>query len=139
MKERILLIANETVDADEVHDVLRQRAAEVLVIVPALNGRLRHWLSDEDEARRAAAVRLGRCLQRFADAGISARGWVGDADPMLAIADGLHFFEADEIVIATHAPGRSHWLERDLVRRVRMRYPHRVRHVAVGGCELRAA
>ena len=29
-------------------------AAEVLVVAPALNSRLRHWLSDDDAARRYA-------------------------------------------------------------------------------------
>jgi hypothetical protein len=139
MKKRILLIANETVDADEVREVLCRRAAEVLVIVPALNGRLRHWFSDEDEARRAAALRLGRCLEGFSREGIRAQGWVGDADPLLAIGDGLHFFDADEIMIATHPRGRSHWLERDLLQRARARYTKPVRHVVVGGQELRAA
>lgn len=125
-----------------VHEVLRRRAAEVLVIVPALNGRLRHWFSDEDEARRAAALRLGRCLEGFAREGIRAEGWVGDADPLLAIGDGLHFFDVDEIVIATHPRGRSHWLERKLVQRARVRYPKPVHHVVVGAAdreELRAA
>jgi hypothetical protein len=30
------------------------RRAEVLVVAPALNGRLRHWSSDSDAAREAA-------------------------------------------------------------------------------------
>jgi len=93
MNERILLIANETVDSDELYDALRARSAHVVVVVPALNSRLRHWISDEDGARRAAAIRLGRFLERFARAGIHADGWVGDADPLLAIGDGLHFFD----------------------------------------------
>ena len=131
MNERILLIANETVDSDELYDALRARSAHVVVVVPALNSRLRHWISDEDCARRAAAIRLGRFLERFARAGIHAEGWVGDADPLLAIGDGLHFFDPDEIVVATHPPERSHWLERNLVRRARLRYSQPVRHIVV--------
>ena len=122
MNERILLIANETVDSDELYDALRARSAHVVVVVPALNSRLRHWISDEDCARRAAAIRLGRFLERFARAGIHAEGWVGD---------GLHFFDPDEILVATHPPGRSHWLERNLVRRARLRYSQPVRHIVV--------
>jgi hypothetical protein len=34
------------------------------------------------------------------------RGRVGDADPLLAIADALSTFAADEIVIAAHNAGR---------------------------------
>ena len=38
MNERILLIANETVDSDELYDALRARSAHVVVVVPALAG-----------------------------------------------------------------------------------------------------
>jgi hypothetical protein len=58
---RILVIANEAVDGDVLHGTVRARArdcAEVLVVAPALNSRLRHWTSDEDAARAAAAGRL---------------------------------------------------------------------------------
>jgi len=56
---------------------------------------------------------------------------VGDADPLLAIGDGLHFFEADEIVIATHPAHRSHRLDRNFGERVRSRFSKPVRHVLV--------
>src|SRR5690348_2409877 len=105
---RILLIANEAIDAS----LIGKRPAEVLVIAPALNSRLRHWTSDEDDARRAAGLRLGRCLERLGAAGIRAEGWVGDADPLLALHDGLHFFDADEIVVATQPLDCSNWRER---------------------------
>jgi len=53
----------------------------------------------------------------FGAAGVPARGAVGDADPVVAIEDALRTFAADELVIATHPPGRSNWLERGLVER----------------------
>jgi hypothetical protein len=71
------------------------------VVAPALNSRLRHWISDEDVARRAAEERLAFCLERLTRAGLEARGVVGDADPLQAIADALYDFAANEIVIAT--------------------------------------
>jgi nucleotide-binding universal stress UspA family protein len=133
---RILVISNETVEGDALHAMIRRRAAgagtiELRVIAPALNSRLRHWLSDEDEARRAAAARLDACLDRLAAAGIPATGHIGDADPVQAILDGLHTFAADEIVVATHPEGRSHWLARNLVSRIRARFPYPVHHVVV--------
>jgi hypothetical protein len=70
----------------------------VLVVAPALNSRLRHWLSDEDEARRRAEERLAAFLDRIARSGVDAEGRVGDADPLLAIADALVMFPADAIV-----------------------------------------
>ena len=132
---RILVIANETVTGTVLHEAIRFRArnvgGEVLVVVPALNSRVRHWMSDVDGARRAAEERLGRSLERLAAAGIQARGQIGDGDPMQAIADALGVFAADEIVIATHPEARSHWLARDLVSRARVRFDQPVLHIVV--------
>jgi nucleotide-binding universal stress UspA family protein len=133
MSRLILVVANETVESDVLHETVYFLAhnppGEVIVVAPALNSRLRHWLSDEDAARKTAETRLRRCLDRLEDAGIDARGWVGDADPMQAIADVMHVFRPDEILITTHPTGRSHWLAQDLVGRVRARYPQPVLHL----------
>jgi GNAT superfamily N-acetyltransferase len=127
---QILVIANETVESDVLRNVLPQ-SARVLIVAPALNSRLRHWVSDEDEARAAAEERLGRCLARLRADGVAAAGAVGDADPLQAIEDALHVFDADAIVVATHPPARSNWLARDLVGRVRRRFDRPVVHVVV--------
>jgi hypothetical protein len=76
---------------------------EILVVAPALNSWLRHWVSDEDAARSRAEERAAAWVDRFDRVGVHARGHVGDADPLQAIADALPTFPADEIVIA----GRS--------------------------------
>src|SRR5439155_7901728 len=133
---RILVVANETVESGLLRESIRSDAdglgiAEILVVAPALNSRVRHWISDEDEARRAAEARLLRSLERLGDAGLKAGGWVGDADPLLAIADALHVFDADQLVIATHPEGRSNWLARNLVVRARRRFELPIRHIVV--------
>ena len=130
--KRVLVVANETVEGDVLHEAIGATgAAEVHVVAPALNSRLRHWFSDEDEAQRAAQDRLSACLQRLREAGLDARGSVGDGDPFQALADALRFFPADEIVIATHPEGHSHWLARQLVERARSRFAQPVVHVVV--------
>jgi len=133
---RILVIANETVEDSALRRAIRSRVggdrAEVLVIAPALNSRLRHWVSDEGEARAAAASRVRGCLDRLAAAGIRARGLVGDSDPLQAIADGLRLFSADALVISTHPEQRSHWLARDLAGRARARFSLPIVHVVAG-------
>jgi nucleotide-binding universal stress UspA family protein len=130
---RFLLIANEPLEPTALGAVIGRRAdeeaAEALVIAPALNSRLRHWLSDEDEARRRACLRLATSLELLSALGIEADGAVGDADPMQAIIDALHEFDADEIVIAMHPEGRSHWLTHDLVGRARRRFDQPVTQV----------
>jgi hypothetical protein len=129
----ILVIANETAGGSVLHEAIRYRTrdddADVLVVAPALNSRVRHRLSDEDGARRAAEARLEHCLLRLEKAGIRARGRIGDADPLQAIADALHLFPADELVIATHPEARSHWLARNVVGRARAKFRLPVLHV----------
>jgi hypothetical protein len=95
--------------------------ADVFVVAPALNSRLRHWLSDDDGARRTAAERLASCLDRLERVGVHASGSVGDADPLQAIADALPTFAADEIVIAAR-PDPSHGLADRLAARARERF-----------------
>ena len=74
--------------------------SEVFVVAPALNSRLRRWLSDEDEARRLAGKRADAAVERLERRGVHAHAQVGDGDPLQAIADALPVFPADEIVIA---------------------------------------
>jgi GABA permease len=133
---RILVVANETVEGEELLSKLREhaagRVAEIYVVCPALNSKLRHWTSDEDAAREAAQARLDRSLARLGSAGLKARGEIGDADPVQAVEDALRVFGgADEIVLSTHPEGRSHWLERGVVESVRERFDVPVTHVVV--------
>ena len=132
-ERRILVIANETVAGDTLREEIKQRAEgfreDVLVVCPALNAPLKHWVSDEDGARAAAQERLQTSLARLADAGVDARGEVGDGDPLQAIEDALRTFGADEVIISTHPEGRSHWLERGVVSGARERFAVPITHV----------
>lgn len=132
---RVLVLANETVGGAELLDALRARSAgmneEVLVVCPALNSRLRTWTSDEDAARAAAEERLAASLALLASAGVRATGTIGDGDPLQALEDALRAFPADEIVVSTHPPGRSNWLEHGVVSEAEQRYDVPVTHVVV--------
>jgi hypothetical protein len=133
---RILVVANETVEGAELLDAIRDRVhggrAEVYVVSPALNSKLRHWVSDEDGAREAAQARLDRSIARLDGIGLPAQGEIGDADPVQAVEDALRGLGAvDEIVLSTHPEGRSHWLERGVVEAVRHRFDVPLTHVVV--------
>ena len=134
-ERRILVIANETVGGRELLDCLERKAEgvdeKVLVVTPALNSPLRHWVSDEDAARAAAEKRLEASLAKLHAAGIDARGEIGDGDPRQAIEDAVRTFRPDEVIISTHPEGRSHWLERGVVSRTRERFDVPVTHVVV--------
>jgi hypothetical protein len=56
---------------------------------------------------------------------------VGDSDPLQAIEDALRAFGADELIISTHPPGRSNWLERDIISVARERFDLPIAHVVV--------
>lgn len=132
---RILVVANETVGGGELRSLLGRKAEgtneDVLLVCPALNSRVRTWTSDEDGARAAAQSRLDASLARLAEAGVNVRGEIGDGDPLQALEDALREFPADEIVVSTHPPGRSHWLEQGVVEQARLRYDVPVTHVVV--------
>ena len=134
-ERRLLVIANETVGGLELLLELRARSqggrTQVLVVSPALNSPLKHWVSDEDSAREAASERLEASLAAMRAAGIEARGEIGDGDPLQAIEDALRTFAPDELVISTHPEGRSNWLERGVVEGARERFALPVTHVVV--------
>ena len=142
---RILVIANETVGGAPLLDKIKQLAsgsddtALVHVVSPALNSPLRHLASDEDPARAAAQERLDATLSRLSSVGIDAHGEVGDGDPLVAVDDAVRTFSPNEIVISTHPPGRSNWLERGVVDSVRARYDVPVTHIVVDLAEKASA
>jgi hypothetical protein len=134
-ERRILVIANETVAGAALRSEIRSAAegyqAHVLVVCPALNSPLKHWTSDEDNARAVAQERLGRSLRELSRLGIDARGEIGDPDPLQAIEDALRTFGPDVLIISTHPEGRSNWLERGIVSGARERFAVPTTHVVV--------
>ena len=134
-ERRILVVANETVAGHTLRSMILERSLdvreEVLVVTPALNSPLKHWVSDEDDARAAAQERLEASIAKLAEAGVDARGEVGDGDPLQAMEDALRTFGADEIIISTHPEGRSNWLERGVVEKARERFAVPITHVVV--------
>jgi hypothetical protein len=134
---RVLVMANETVGGKallaEIQNRCKGRSSEILVVVPALtSSRMEHWASDVDGALDEARRRLDDSLRRMAHAGIRARGQVGDHhEPNASLEDALGTFPADEVIISTHPPDRSKWLERGVVERAREDVPLPITHVVV--------
>ncbi len=78
---------------------------EVFVMCPALNvSKIKHWVSDEDEARRQAQDRLDDVLTRLRAKGITVEGDIGDADPIQAMEDALRLFPAQEAIHLDASP-----------------------------------
>jgi hypothetical protein len=134
---RVLVLANETVGGRallaEIQNRGKGRRSEILVVVPALTSSpLEHWASDVDRALEDARRRLDQSLSTMEAAGINARGHVGDHhEPNASLEDALRSFPADEVIISTHPPDRSRWLERGVVERARNEIPLPITHVVV--------
>jgi hypothetical protein len=133
---RILVVANETVAGRALLGEIRNRAkgrdCEILVVTPALTrSQLQHWCSDVDEALEEAERRREQSVQAIKSRGLRASSEVGDSDPNLAIESALLRFPADEVIISTHPPERSRWLERGVVEKARRDIDLPVTHVIV--------
>jgi predicted TIM-barrel enzyme len=140
---RILVVANETVVGGELKKAIMQRAKlkpELMVVAPVLASRVHTLTTDIDRELREAQTRLDSTLEWAAQQGLKARGEVGNTSPQAALEDTLRRFGADEVIISTHPPGKSNWLESGLVERARTELDVPVTHVVVdlarGGVEI---
>jgi hypothetical protein len=136
---RILVLANQTVEGAELMEEIGNRAAgrqavELMVVAPSLpRSRLDLITSDTDGARAEAQERLERSLEALRAAGLVAAGTTGDEDPVQAARDALAGFGADELIVSTHPPSKSRWLERGVVEQLRSEVDLPLTHVVVGG------
>ena len=131
---KILVVANETVGADELLRELRrledEKASDYYVIVPARPLHERHGLVwTQEGAIEAAEERLEQTLDTLRTEGLGCDGRVGDMRPLHAINDALMDFKADLIVISTHPEKRSRWLRHGLVEQAERRFGRPVIHV----------
>jgi hypothetical protein len=106
--------------------------AKVLVVAQVEHPSSHSWLADETVDRAAAQARLDATVRCLRGHGLNARGVLGDADPVQAIADALFTFPADEIVICSRELEHSHRFHRRVVERAQKRFAVPVTEVAVG-------
>jgi hypothetical protein len=125
---KVLVVANRTADSDELHAALVGRAQDgpidVTLMAPAA------WeVVDPHGGRQSALRRLNAALTRLAAAGITAKGVVGDADPVAAVQDIWDAERFDEVIVATLSYHLSRWLGLDLPHRVERLTGLPTRHV----------
>lgn len=134
MAKRILALTSEPINAEALKSAVgadTAEDAEVLVIAPALNSKVRFWTGDTDEAIGRADQVQEESVERLAEEGVDAAGDTGESDPLLAIQDNLATYEADEIVLFTHAEGERNWLEEGIVDQAKERFEVPVRHLVI--------
>jgi hypothetical protein len=134
-RRRVLVVANRTLRGEELRsELLRQAAsgAELRIVAPILCSRAHYIASDIDSELREARSRLADALEWAAGEGVAASGVVGDPNVALgAIEDELRRSGADEVVVSTHPPGQSNWLETGIVERLREELDIPVTHLVV--------
>jgi hypothetical protein len=133
MAKKILALVSEPVNAEALRSAVGPEAAdaEVLVVAPALMSRRKFLLADPDPGIERAEAVQEETVERLGEAGIDAAGDTGEADPLLAVQDALATFEADEIVLFTHAEGARNWLEEGVVQEAEKRFSQPVRHLVI--------
>lgn len=106
---KLLVVANRTVDSDELFAALRDRAerspVRVTLLVP-------------QDSRGGMGRRLNAALKRLHEAGIPAEGMLGDVDPIVAVQEVWEASKYDAVVLSTLPAHESRWMELDLPDRV---------------------
>ena len=133
--QQVLVVANRTLASDELRAEIATRArdgAQVHVVAPILCSRVHYIASDIDSELRDARERLDDALGWARDQGLDVTGVVGDPNVALgAIEDELRRSGADEVLISTHPPKQSNWLETGIVTRLRDELDVPVTHLVV--------
>lgn len=134
-RRRVLVVANRTLRGAELRAELLRRAgsgADFRIVAPILCSRVHYIASDIDTELREARARLNDAMEWAAGEGLAASGVVGDPNVALgAIEDELRRSGADEVIVSTHPPGQSNWLETGIVERLRDELDIPVTHLVV--------
>jgi hypothetical protein len=134
-RPRVLVVANRTLRGATLRAELVRRGrdgAELRFVAPILTSRVHYIASDVDAELREARDRLDEALAWARAEGLDATGKVGDPNVALgAIEDELRLTGADEVIVSTHPPGQSNWLETGVLERLREELDIPVTHLVV--------
>ncbi len=133
-QRHLLVVAGDQLEGEELTRALRGAGGEIElnVLVPILASRSHHLAGDIDREREEAQARLGESLAWAEQHGFTAKGEVGDSDPLTAIEDELRDFGADEVIIVRHARETRSWLANRMVGYLARELEVPVREVVVG-------
>ncbi len=121
-RRTILVVANETLEGEELLEAVRRRAegGDVVVrVIAPVNTPREGYVVYENTRRAAAGRRLERTLEQLRAAGLSALGDVVDHDPLTAVRDAIAQEEPDELIVSTHPEAKSGWRRRNLLDEIR--------------------
>jgi GABA permease len=132
---RVLVIVDGACTAPELCSRVRAYAGdnpiEALVVAPEHGSAETQWYVDEEAAHADATQRLRAWIACLARDGIRTAGQLSDPDLVQAIADALHEFHADEILIVTAPQRPSRWLRQNVIDRARRSFAQPIEHVVI--------
>ncbi len=121
-----LVVATKTVAAPDLVTRLKERAANAAhrytIVCPRA----------DDVSEAEIVTDLASTLAELYRADVDATGQPMSPDPFLAVKNAIEHYRIDEVLISTFAGESSHWLEQDLVGRVREITEKQVQHIEVG-------
>lgn len=123
--KRVLVVANQTSAGSALRaEMLRrvQQGAHVFTLVVPATAPADHLVWTDEEAIDVARRHLDAALSGLREEGVEITGRIGDASPMLAIADAVSTDSYEEIILSTLPAGASRWLKQDLPQRVERRF-----------------
>jgi hypothetical protein len=119
-RTKLLVVANQTVDSDELYAALHERAERgpisVTLLVP-------------QDAHEGLAHRVKHALDRLHADGVEAEAMLGDVDPACAVIECWDPRRWDEVIVSTLPTGTSRWLRIDLPHRIQRAIDAPVTHV----------
>ena len=125
---KLLVIANRTIECEEIGDAILARAqagpVQVTLVAPTSSGP-----SSMRVRRMETALRLERIVRRLSEAGVPVQGVVGDTDPLVAVQDAWDPRRFDEVLVVTLPTGFSQWMAADLPHRIERLTAARVTHI----------
>jgi hypothetical protein len=119
-RTKLLVVANQTVDSDELYHALHERAER---------GPLTVTLLVPQDQQSGSAHRVNAALERFHAAGIEAEAMLGDVDPACAVIEVWDPRRWDEVVVSTLPSSTSRWLRIGLPQRINRAVDAPVTHV----------
>jgi hypothetical protein len=135
---KLLVIANRTIECEEIGDAILERAkagpVQVTLVAPASSGP-----SSMRARRMETAQRLEQTVQRLSEEGVRVEGVVGDSDPLVAVQDAWDPRRFDEVIVVTLPTGISRWMAADLPHRVERLTAARVTHIVAAARPVAAA
>jgi hypothetical protein len=123
-RSKLLVVANQTVDSDELYDALRERADQ---------GPLAVTLLVPQDQQHGLGTRVKAALERLHAGDIEAEAMLGDVDPACAVIEAWDPARWDEILVCTLPSGTSRWLRVNLPHRIRRAIDAPVHHLETTG------